>query len=238
MDEGAVLFNPDKFNAEDNQISGLQAILEKRHLIGEDSFNCEYQMQPKYMQYALPITPKIVSSRLSGLRELEIPTEGVQYICAASDLNLAKYITTVIMVFMRNQTAHVIWHKFRKCRIPANIPEQDYYQRVYNLLAEHGRELKKLADTHGFKIQGWSIDANGLPYKAVLDFAKNSIQLCGVSAAGFIGRASHLFRSFMRSRLKEEVNRTLLCGDEDERKRQGSGHKYTYFDSDKFHESA
>lgn len=94
--------------------------------------------------------------------------------CASSDLNLAKYITTVIMVFTRKQTAHIIWRKFKKCRIPANIPEQDYQQRVYNLLAEHGKELKKIADEHHFKIQGWSIDANGTPYKAVLEFAKHA----------------------------------------------------------------
>ena len=109
---------------------------------------------------------------------------------------------------------------------------------MYNLLGEHGRELKKLADERGIKIQGWSIDANGVPFKAVLDFTKNSKQICGIPAAGFIGKASHMFRSYLRSRLKEEVNRTLLCGDEDERKHPGTGHKYTYFDSDLYHEQA
>ena len=112
----------------------------------------EYQMSPMAMQFALPITPKLVASRVSNLKELEIPTEGVQYICAATDSNASKYLTSVIMVFRRNQTAHIIWHKFKKCRIPANIPEHDYYQRLYNLLGEHGRELKKIADEHNFKI--------------------------------------------------------------------------------------
>lgn len=110
--------------------------------------------------------------------------------------------------------------------------------RVYNLLGEHGKELKKLADEHGFKIQGWSIDASGVPYKAVLEFTKNSMRVCGISAGAFLGRASHQYRSFIRSRLKEEVNRTVLCGDEEERKKSGSGHKYTYFDSDLYHEQA
>lgn len=40
----------------------------------------------------------------------------------------------------------------------------------------------------------------------------------------------------MRTRLKEEVNRTLLCGNEDEHKVAGSGRKYTFFDSDLYHE--
>ena len=54
--------------------------------------------------------------------------------------------------------------------------------------------------------------------------------------AGFIGKASHQFRSYVRSRLKEEVNRTILCGDKQEQERSGTGHKWTYFDSDLYHE--
>lgn len=103
---------------------------------------------------------------------------------------------------MRDNTACVIWHRFRKCRIPLNLPEQDYYQRVYNLLAEHGRELKEL----GIKIDAWSIDCNGTPFNAVVDFCRNSAKLCGIPAAGFIGKASHVYSSYVRSRLKEDVN--------------------------------
>ena len=72
-------------------------------------------------------------------------------------------ITTTITLFLNNHTAVVIYHKFRKCRIPVNIPEQDYYNRVYDLLSKHGRELKKL----GIRIDAWAIDANGTPAKAV-----------------------------------------------------------------------
>lgn len=90
---------------------------------------------------------------------------------ASSDLNLSKYITTTIVVFLNNQTAMVIYHKFRKCCIPINIPEQEYYKRVYELLGKHGKELKAL----GVRIDAWAIDANGVPAKAVQDFSKNSM---------------------------------------------------------------
>ena len=126
----------------------------------------------------------------------------------------------------------MVWHKFRKCAIPFNIPEQDYYQRVYNLLSQHGQELKSL----GIRIDAWVIDANGQPYNAVTDFTRNARKICGIPAAAFIGKASHQYRSFMRTRLKEDVNRTLLCGNEDEHKKAGSGRKYTFFDSDLYHE--
>lgn len=38
MDEGAVLFAPERFKPEDGHISGLQALLEKRHTIGDAAF--------------------------------------------------------------------------------------------------------------------------------------------------------------------------------------------------------
>lgn len=57
-----------------------------------------------------------------------------------------------------------------------------------------------------------------------------------MSAAGFVGKASHQYRSFIKSRLKDDINRTLLCGDEDEHKKSGTGRKWTYFDSDLYHE--
>lgn len=236
MNKGVEVFNPKRYSEKDGHISAIQKLLELEHQIGEAAFQSEFQMNPKQMEFALPITQKIVSQRVGLLKEFEIPIEEVQYICAASDLNLSKYITTVIMAFTRKQTAHIIYHTFRRCKIPINIPEQDYFKRVYDLLGQHGRELKKLADEHGFKIQGWSIDANGVPFKPVLEFTKNSMSICGLAACGFIGQASHQFRSFRSSRLKEEVNRTLLCGDKDERTKIGTGHRYTYFDSDLFHE--
>ena len=40
----------------------------------------------------------------------------------------------------------------------------------------------------------------------------------------------------MKSRLKEDVNRTLLCGDEQEHRHAGTGRRWTYFDSDYYHE--
>ena len=191
-------------------------------------------MNPIQTEVALPITPEIVASRKSELKELEIPQQNVNMVIASTDCNLSKYLTTTIVVFMHDQTAVVIWHKFRKCSIPINIPEQDYYQRVYNLLSQHGQELRAL----GIRIDAWVLDAGGAPYNAVVDFVRKSKVICGIPAAAFIGRASHLYRSFMRTRLKEDVNRTLLCGNEEEHKVAGSGRKYTFFDSDLYHEKA
>jgi hypothetical protein len=210
MDDGADVFNPSRYSEEDGHISAIQKLLELRHQIGESAWASEYQMRPLQLQIAIPIDPATVASRVSSLNELEIPTENVTWVCASSDLNLSKYITTTITVFLRDQTSVVIWHKFRKCGIPITLPEQDYYQRVYNLLGEHGNELKAL----GIRIDAWVIDGNGVPARAVQDFCRNSTRICGLRAASFIGVSSHLYRPYRKSRLKEDVNRTLLCGDD------------------------
>jgi hypothetical protein len=192
----------------------------------------EYQMTPEQMTFAIPISPDLVASRKSSLKMLEVPKENVNAVVASTDLNLSFALTTTITVFMRDQTSVVIYHKFRKSSVHVNVPEQEYYKQVYELLAQHGQELKSL----GVKIDAWAIDANGQPYTAVLDFCKNSKKLCGISACGFIGRSSTQFRAYPRSRLKEPVNDTVLCGDYEERKCAGTGRKYCVFNSDLYHE--
>ena len=143
-------------------------------------------MRPSHLQFQLPITPEIVASRKSNLKMLEVPTENVNAVIASSDLNLSFALTTTITVFMNDQTSVVIYHKFRKSNVHVNVPEQEYYKQVYELLVQHGKELKSL----GIRIDAWAIDANGSPYNAVLDFCRNSKKLCGIPACGFLGRAA------------------------------------------------
>lgn len=236
MDSGVEVFNPTRYSESDGHHSMIQKLLELRHTLGESVFNAEYQMRPSELEFMLPITPKIVASRVSQLKMFQVPEQGVHCVVASSDLNLAKAITTTIVCFNRNQTANVIYHKFRQCSIPINLPESDYQSRVYELLAQHGKEIKELADQYHVKIDAWALDANGQPWDAVLSFCKNSVQICGLKACGFVGRASHLFRPFVSSRLKESISGTVLCGDRAERDRSGTGTKWVYFDSDAFHE--
>ena len=103
MNAGSEVFNPTRFSEKDGHISAIQKWMQLRREIGEAAFDAEYQQNPKSLQFVLPITPKLVASRISDLEEMQVPAEGVQYICAASDLNLSKYITTVIMAFTRTQ---------------------------------------------------------------------------------------------------------------------------------------
>lgn len=232
MDESAEVFNPSRYSDKDGHISAIQKLLELRHTLGDNVFMSEYQMSPEQLSFALPISPEIVASRKSNLKMLEIPSEDVNAVIASTDLNLSFALTTTITVFLRDQTSVVIYHKFRKSNVHVNVPEQEYYKQVYELLVAHGNELRSL----GIRLDAWAIDCNGQPFNAVLDFCRNSQKLCGLPACGFIGRASTQFRAYPKSRLKEPLNDTVLCGDYDERKRSGSGRKYCVFNSDLYHE--
>lgn len=236
MNEGAEVFNPTRFSKADGHLSAIQKLLEIRHEIGEAAFQAEYQQNPVEISTALPITATIVAARQGDYKELDVPDENVRYVCASTDLNPSKYFTTVICVFMRDGTMRIVWHKFTPTKISANLTEQEYYSKVYEALSSLGRELKKISDGLTHPIQGWAVDCNGANWAPSLDFARNAKAICGLSCCGFVGRASSQFRFKISSRLKEAVNRTLLCGDKDEQRKAGTGRKWMYFDSDFYHE--
>lgn len=69
-------------------------------------------------------------------------------------------------------------------------------------------------------------------------FVKNCIRLVGIKAAAFVGRASTNFNPLVRSRLRDAIGQTVLCGNDSERQKAGSGNKYTFFDADTYKEMA
>lgn len=53
-----------------------------------------------------------------------------------------------------------------------------------------------------------------------------------------LGRASHVYNGFVRSRLRNEIGRTVLCGDPEEHVKSGAGRKYMFWDSDLYRQLA
>lgn len=231
MDEGAVLFNPTRFCREDGHISALQKLLELKHTIGEAAFASEYQMKPQKLSFALDISPNDIVSKQIDVTEDIVP-DGYQMVVASSDLNLSFCISTTILAFKVDGTAHVLKHIFRKSRIGGRVADAEYNRKVYDLLTEHGKEIKAL----NLPIKAWAIDCNGLPFDAVTSFCNNSMSLCGLFACGFIGKASHMFNPNVKSRIRSEIGRTVLCGDDLEHLKAGAGKKYVFWDSDHYRE--
>lgn len=97
-----------------------------------------------------------------------------------------------------------------------------------------GQKLKSL----GLKFDGWAVDAGGRNWDAVCTFAKNCVRNIGLPCCAFAGRASNIFNPYVRSRLRDAIGKTVLCGDASEHVKSGSGNKYVFFDADLYKELA
>ena len=233
MDEGAEVFNPKAFKKSDGHISAIQALLEKRHLIGDDAFAAEMQMRPRQQSFALNISPKGVLGNISGNPKSEVP-DGYVFVAAATDLNVSYAASTVVTAFKPDMTSIVLAHFLVKCHIDQLLPETQYNQAVYKLLSDVGQKLKAT----GMKFDGWAIDSGGRNWEAVCQYTKQSMMSCGIRSCAFAGRAAHMFNPFVRTRLREAIGRTVLCGDAKEHIKAGSGCKYVFFDADLYKELA
>ena len=183
--------------------------------------------------FSLDIQPKTVLKRINDFQRYEIP-DGFIFVAASTDLNLSYAMTTSIVAFKSDMTAIVIDHFITKVHIDQKLTETEYNRQVYNALVDLGRQIKSL----GIQINGWGVDASGAPFDAVTLFARQSMQVCGVPCCAMCGRASHIFNGFVRSRLRDAVNRTVLCGDAAENLKAGAGKKYMFWDSDMYRETA
>ena len=91
------------------------------------AFQSEYQMSPMKYSYQLDITPKTVLSRISNVKRDTVP-DGYLFVCASTDCNFSKYLTTTILAFKRDMTAVVIDHFFTNCCIPTTLTDTAYNQ--------------------------------------------------------------------------------------------------------------
>ena len=231
MDEGAEVFNPNRFLLSDGHISAIQALLEKRHAIGDSAFSAEMQMKPKRYSFQIGVTPRLVCSRANGVKKLHVP-DGYVFVAAATDLNVSYAATTTITAFKPDMTAHVLWHDFAPSRIDGKLNDAEYNQAVVALLAKLAVKIKGL----GVKLDGWAVDAGGRNWDAVCSFAR-SPSAKGLPACAFAGRSSNVFNPFVRSRLRDAQGRTVLCGDAAEHLKAGAGQKYVFFDADFYKEA-
>lgn len=135
MDEGADVFNPSRFLRSDGHVSAIQALLEKQHVIGDAAFQAEMQMRPRRFSFALDISPKAVVSKATQDKRLAVP-EGFVFLAAATDLNVSYALTTAIVGFKPDMTAHVLWHGVQKCRVDGKLNDTEYNRQVFAELAK------------------------------------------------------------------------------------------------------
>lgn len=230
MDEGAELF-ANRYNEADGHISALQALMEKRHLIGKAAFASEMQMSPQRESFALDITPADVAKVIGFFPRATVP-DGYRLTVAALDLNVSHAVTLVVKSFRPDMSSVVIVHKVFPTAIPTTLSDADYSNRVTSALDAVAKFLSSL-DIH---LDALGVDAGGRNWDVVCSWSRYCAQKHGFPACAMAGRASHKFNAFSRSRLADARNRTVLCGSPAEHARAGSGDKYLFFDSDFYRE--
>lgn len=226
MDAGAKVLYANRYTEKDGHISALQRLIHDWREMGARAFASEMQMEPVREQYAFEITPKLILSRVrKGVPHLTVP-EGCVYVAAATDINPSYALTTTIVCYDRDRTALVTEHVISRIHIDSRVNDTEYARKVYSALAEHGRAIKAL----GVKIDGWGIDAGGKQFDAVCSFAAMSMQLCGLPACAMVGRSQMTWTPSPKSRLRDAINRTVLCGER--------GRKWLLWDADHYKETA
>lgn len=233
MDEGAEVFNPYRFSIKDGHISSIQKMLEIQHVIGNAAFQSEYQMSPVKNTYSIDISPNKVLTKISEHRECEVP-DGYLFVAGAIDLNTSYAATAALVAFKPDTTAAVIWHETFPVNIDQKLPDAAYNVAVHDMLTQVCSTLKGL----NIKIDGLAIDAGGRNFDAVCGFAKVAMKLVGIPTCAFAGRSANMFNPFVRSRLRDAIGRTVLCGDAYEHVKSGAGKKYVFFDADFYKEAA
>lgn len=230
MDAGAELFSS-RYNEQDGHISALQALMEKRHLIGKAAFSSEMQMAPQRESYALDITPADVAKAIGSFPRATVP-EGYRLTVAAIDLNVSHSLTLVVKSYKPDMSSVVIVHRVFPTSIPSALSDADYSNRVTQALDNAAKYLIDL----DLKIDALGVDAGGRNWDVVCSWCRICAEKHGIAACAMAGRASHKFNAFSRSRLRDAQNRTVLCGDSAEHARAGSGQKYLFWDSDYYRE--
>ena len=234
MDEGAEVFAPDRFLESDGHVSGLQALMDKFHQIGEAAFMSEYQMSPKALSTELMLTPRTVASRVDPVMVVNKTPAGFNFNCASIDLNTAYAATVTAVAFKPDGTSAVLFHAVYRMSIDQKLSPVAYNQAVFDALTRVVKDLK----AKKVPMDALGVDCGGRNWDSVCEWTSSSARLLRVPSCAMAGRSSVYFNPLARNRLRNAVGRTLLCGDDRELARKGSGHRWLFFDADAFKERA
>ena len=213
MDEGAAVLNPRNFDPA-TEISGIQHAMNILLRDGEATFMSEYQMQPPRNAFAFEISTRLILSRIRrGVPARTIPADTVLTV-AATDINPGYAITTAVLTFDIQRTAFVTAYHVTPVKIPERLNDTEFNARVFAALKAHGTELA----AQGIHIDRWGIDAGGRQFQTVTKFAPMAEAEIGIPAIAMLGRAGQNWNPYVRSRIRDEKNATVLCRDPQRRK--------------------
>ena len=208
IERGAEMFDPGDGDRR-TQVSAYQFALDKLFEIGEMAFFAEYQMRPPASAFAFVLTQRLVLSRIRRGVPPNMPVPNAVLTVAATDINPGYALSTSVYSFDLSLCGLVMAYRAAPVRIPDALNDVEFEARVFEALAEHGREIASL----GIKLDLWGVDAGGRQFKAVTRFAPQSAQLCALAATPMLGRAGKNWNPNVKSRIRAALNDTVRCRD-------------------------
>ena len=143
--------------------------------------------------------------------------------------------STVMVAFAKDQTGFVPHYAlFKGSPIPIadNMPEKMRERLITQALALHAKEIAGWCRTRGIVLNRWGVDCGGKQWAAVNNFAKIARQTCGIGLMPMAGRAGRNWNPFVRSRIADPRNETVLCED------KTNGWRWLAWNSDYWKETA
>ena len=195
------------------ELDAVHHALNKIAAIGRPAFDAEYQMQPVRQTAAFQISDRLILSRIRRDTSPGVVPDNAVFVAIATDINPSYALSSVAVAFDVKLTAQVVAYRLTRLHIPMDIPEAEFDRRVYEALAAHGREVAEW----GIKPTRWGVDAGGRQFSPVTAFAPNSLSLSGLAAIPMLGRAGRNWNPFVRSRIRDARDSTVLCRDSDGR---------------------
>lgn len=203
LTSGMKLSAASTFAGADKCPDAFYGVMRMYYRMGHEAFYAERQQQPvDPVSLAGPylLNPAIILSRRNKLPPLQLP-EWVVSRVASSDINPSHALSTVLIGFSVDQTACLPWHGLHRLAIASDLPAPEFARQLYAQLTAHGRMLATLP----CRPDVWAIDAGGAQFDAVVRFASESVQLCGIQAHAFTGRGSKAYKPYGKTALPAQI---------------------------------
>jgi len=205
MTEGMKLSAPAAFRRAEKTNDPLLGAMRAYHKMGHDAFWAERQQEPQRRAHSVYIlTPEIVQSRAQDRAPGAVP-EWAWTVIAATDVNPSYALSSAVVAFGANQVAAVLWYGLHRLTVGKDVTEIERRRMIYDALSAHGRELAGLP----CRPAQWFIDGGGSPEGCVIQFAFNSPQICGLTAACTFGRGWKTYRPTAKGTYRVRVGEQL-----------------------------
>lgn len=215
MDEGAECIDARAYNHK-LEMSAIQHAYNLKFTT-KDSFDAEYQLSPARATTVYDLNPGcIFAHTVKGLAPLKIP-QGFKpiYFSAATDINRATAgLTSSIIGFDNQLTAHVFWYGIWKTKITNDIPRDVRDRLVYEALVAHGREIVEAAKI--VPVKDWGVDASGEAYATLMRLAGAARSLGLVNVLPMTGQSGQNWKPWRQKGIVGHVkNDTMELVDHD-----------------------